>query len=501
MKKVTIDPITRLEGHGKIEVFLDEAGAVENVYFQVPELRGFERFCLGRPVEELARITTRICGVCPEAHHMASSKAADAVYHVDPPPTAKKIRELFYNAFMVTDHTTHFYILGGPDFIVGPDASSAERNIVGVIGKVGAEIGLKVINMRKHCHEILKVMSGRSIHPVFSIPGGVSKGVTEEERKRAEEVAREAVEFGEFTLKIFDDIVLKNSEYVKLITSDAYAHRTYYMGLVDDSNCTNFYDGRIRVVDPDGKEFAKFEAEDYRDHLEEHVEPYTYLKFPYLKNVGWKGLVDGKDSGVYRATPLSRCNTADAMATPLAQKAYDKMYETLGGKPIHATLATHWARIVEIVYAAERMLELASDPDITRGSREATKGIEKAQAKEYRTIPTETPTEGVGVVEAPRGTLYHHYVTDENGITKDVNLIVGTTNNNAAIAMSLKKAAQGVIKKDGEITEGALNLVEMAFRAYDPCLACATHSLPGQMPLEIVVYDCERKRIASKRRF
>jgi F420-non-reducing hydrogenase large subunit len=501
MKRVTIDPITRLEGHGKIEIFLDDKGAVENVYFQVPELRGFERFCLDRPVEELARITTRICGVCPEAHHMASSKAADAVYHVDPPPTAKKLRELFYNIFMVTDHTTHFYILGGPDFVVGPDAPKAERNILGVIAKVGAEAGLKVITMRSHCHEMLKMMSGRSIHPVFSIPGGVSKGMTEEERKRVEEVAKEAVEFGKFTLQLFDDIVLKNSEYVKLITSDAYAHRTYSMGLVDENNYTNFYDGKIRVVDPDGEEFAKFEAKDYQDHLEEHVEPYTYLKFPYLKNVGWKGLVDGKDSGVYKATPLSRCNAADAMATPLAQKAYEKMYETLGGKPIHATLATHWARIVEIMYAAERILELATDPDITKGTQEATKGIEKALAKEYRTIPTETPTEGVGVVEAPRGTLYHHYVTDENGITKAVNLIVGTTNNNAAIAMSLKKAAQGVIKPNGEITDGALNLVEMAFRAYDPCLACATHTLPGQMPLELVVYDSEGNKISSKRRF
>lgn len=501
MKRVTIDPITRLEGHGKIEIFLDDKGAVENVYFQVPELRGFEKFCLNRPVEELARITTRICGVCPEAHHMASSKAADAVYHVDPPPTAKKLRELFYNIFMVTDHTTHFYILGGPDFVVGPDAPKAERNILGVIAKVGAEVGLKVINLRSHCHEMLKMMSGRSIHPVFSIPGGVSKGLTEEERKRVEEVAREAVEFGQFTLQVFDDIVLKNSEYVKIITSDAYAHRTYSMGLVDENNCTNFYDGKIRVVDQDGEEFAKFEAKDYQDHLEEHVEPYSYLKFPYLKKVGWKGLVDGKDSGVYKATPLSRCNVADAMATPIAQKAYERMYETLGGKPIHATLATHWARVVEIMYAAERVLELATDPDITKGTQEVTKGIEKALAKEYRTIPTETPTEGVGVVEAPRGTLYHHYVTDENGITKAVNLIVGTTNNNAAIAMSLKKAAQGVIKPDGEITDGALNLVEMAFRAYDPCLACATHTLPGQMPLELVVYDSEGKRISSKRRF
>ncbi len=503
MKRVTIDPITRLEGHGKIEIFLNDDGEVENVYFQVPELRGFERFCIGRPVEELPRITTRICGVCPEAHHMASAKATDAVYHVDPPPTAKKLRELLYMAFYVTDHTTHFYILGGPDFIVGPDASPKERNILGVIGKVGAEIGLKVINMRKRCHEVIKLLGGRSIHPVFAIPGGVSRGITEEQRREVEDVAKEAVEFGKFTLQIFDDIVLKNSDYVELIKSDAYAHKTYNMGLVDENNHSNFYDGKIRVTDPLGNEFAKFEAKDYREHLAEHVEPYTYLKFPYLKKVGWKGLVDGKDSGVYKATPLSRCNVADGMATPIAHKAWERMYDTLGGKPIHATLATHWARVVEIMYAAERMLELATDPDITKGSRSeaTTKGIEKALAKEIRTIPTATPDEGVGVVEAPRGTLYHHYITDERGIVKDVNLIVGTTNNNAPIAMSLKKAAQGVIKKNGEITEGALNLVEMAFRAYDPCLACATHSLPGKMPLEIVVYDSKGNKISSKRRF
>jgi F420-non-reducing hydrogenase large subunit len=273
------------------------------------------------------------------------------------------------------------------------------------------------------------------------------------------------------------------------------------MGLVDENNHTNFYHGKVRVTAPDGTEFAKFEAKDYRDHIAEHVEPFSYLKYPYLKNLGWKGFVDGMDSGVYKATPLSRCNAADGLATPLAQAEYDKMYETLGGKPVHATLATHWARIIELMYAAERMLELATDPDITKGSPQGTsKGIERALAKEIRTIPSATPDEGVAVVEAPRGTLYHHYKTDPDGIVTEANLIVGTTNNNAPIAMSLKKAAQGVIKKGGEITEGALNLVEMAFRAYDPCLGCATHTLPGQMPIEIVVYDKDRNEISRKSR-
>jgi F420-non-reducing hydrogenase large subunit len=501
MKRVTIDPITRLEGHGKVEVFLNDAGDVENVYFQVPELRGFEVFCLGRPVEEVARITTRICGVCPEAHHMASAKAADAVYHVDPPSAAKKLRELLYMAFFVTDHATHFYALGGPDFVVGPDAPAAERNILGVIAKVGTEAGLKVINARKACHSVIKLLGGRSIHPVFAIPGGVSKPINEDERKQVEAVAKVAVEFGKWSLQLFDDIVLKNSAYVDLILSDAYAHKTYNMGLVDENNNMNFYDGMIRVTDPEGKEFAKFAPEDYREHIAERTEPYSFLKYPYLKKVGWKGFVDGMDSGVYKATPLSRCNAADGITTPVAQEAYDKFYDTLGGKPVHATLATHWARLVELMYAAENMYNLATDPEITAGTREGvTPGLDKALMKEIRTIPTETPTEGVGVVEAPRGTLYHHYKTDENGITTDVNLIVGTTNNNAAISMSLKKAAQGMIKRGEEITEATLNLVEMAFRAYDPCLSCATHSLPGQMPLEVRVYDADGKLLTSKRK-
>ncbi len=472
--RISIDPITRLEGHGKIEIFLDDAGDVENVYFQVPELRGFETFCEGHPVEELARITTRICGVCPEAHHMASAKAADAVYGVEIPSAAKKLRELLYSAFYVTDHATHFYILGGPDFIVGPDADPKIRNILGVIAKVGKETGLQVINTRHRCHQVIKTLGGKTIHPVSSIPGGVSKGLNEEERKEIEAVARDAIDFGLFSLKAFEDIVLANKTYVNIIMHEGYSHNTYNMGTVDENNHINFYDGMIRVTDQEGNEFVKFHASDYLDHIAERVEPWTYLKFPYLKQVGWKGFVDGRDSGVYKTTPLSRCNAADGMATPLAQEQYEKMYDTLGGKPVNATLATHWARLVELLYAAERMLELATDPEIT--------------SDDIRTIPTKTPSEGVGQVEAPRGTLFHHYKTDENGIVEKANLIVGTTNNNAAICMSLKKAAETVIK-GGNVEQGLLNLVEMGFRAYDPCFGCATHSLPGSMPLIINIHD------------
>jgi F420-non-reducing hydrogenase large subunit len=477
MKKIMIDPVTRLEGHGKIAIFLNDDGSVANVYFQVPELRGFEKFAEGRPAEDMPQITQRICGVCPEAHHMASTKTLDALFHVEPTSAARKLRELLYSAFYVTDHATHFYILAGPDFIMGPDAPPAERNILGVIAKVGLELGGAVIKARHDNHWVIQTIGGRPIHPCFGLPGGVSKAINEEERAKIEEIAKSSVEFGKLSLKVFDDIVLKNKEYLDMVLSDTFTHRTYSMGLVDENNKVNFYDGKVRVVDPEGKEFVKYAPQDYVNHLSEHVEPWTYLKFPYLKKVGWKGFVDGKDSGVYKATPLSRLNAADGMTTPLAQEEYEKMYSTLGGKPVHYTLATHWARLVELLYAAERMVELVQDPEIT--------------STDIRNIPTATPDEGVGIVEAPRGTLTHHYITDERGIIKKCNLIVGTTNNYAAFYMSVKKAAEDLIKPGKEITEGLLNRIEMAWRPYDLCLACATHSLPGQLPLEVIIYDAQ----------
>ena len=493
MERITIDPITRLEGHGKIEIFLDKKGNVENAYLQIPELRGFEQFSIGRPAEEMPRITNRICGVCPEAHHMAATKALDALFDVEPSSVVKKLRELFYTSFYVTDHTVHFYALGGPDFVLGPDSDPAERNILGVIHKVGVDIGIQVIECRKRNHEVIKILGGRGIHPVAGLPGGWSKAMTKEEQKIILEYAQQNVDFALFSLKLFDDVVLANQAYVDLIVSDAFTHETYYMGTVDENNQINFYDGMIRVTGPDGKEFVKYPAKDYAKHIAERVEPWSYLKFPYLKNVGWKGFVDGMDSGVYCATPLSRLNAADSMATPKAQEHFERFYETLGSKksngrftPVNHRLATHWARLIELLYAAERMQELVKDPEITDPN--------------VRPVITSTPTEGVGSVEAPRGTLTHHYKTDENGILTDVNLIVGTTNNNAPIAMSIKKAAEGLIK-NGEVSEGLLNTIEMAFRNYDPCMSCATHSLPGQMPLEIQIRDADGNLIDTKSQY
>jgi len=390
-REIVIDPITRLEGHGKIDIFLDATGNVERAFFQVPELRGFEKFAVGRPAEDMPQITSRICGVCPTAHHMAATKALDDLYKVEPPSAAKKIREMVYSAFFVEDHALHFFFLGGPDFVVGPTAPKAQRNILGVLGKVGLEIGREVIGVRK----------------------------------------------------------------------------------------------QLRVVDPNGKEFLKFRAQEYLAHVAEHVEPWSYIKFCYLKDVGWKGFVDGPESGVYSVAPLARLNAAEGMATPKAHEAYIEFYKTLGGKPVHHTLANHWARLIELLYAAERMHELANDPEIT--------------SPNVRTIPTATPKEGIGVVEAPRGTLIHHYQTDEKGLITKANLIVATQNNAARIAMSVEKAARSVIK-NGKIDDGVLNLIEIAFRAYDPCHGCATHALPGQMPLIVRVYDSQKNLLRELRR-
>jgi F420-non-reducing hydrogenase large subunit len=332
---------------------------------------------------------------------------------------------------------------------------------LGVIRKVGLEIGSKVIQARKNGHAVIEMIGGRKIHPCTSIPGGLTKGITEEQRKEIESLGRWSIDFAQFSLKLFNDIVLNNSAYLDLIMGDIYEDKTYYIGLVDENNKVNFYDGKVSVVSPTGERIGKYAPAEYREWISERVEPLTYLKFPYLKKIGWKGFVDGVDSGVYCATPLSRLNAADGMATPLAQAEYEKFFQTLGGKPVHKRLATHWARLIELLYAAERWVELATDDEIT--------------SDHFRVIPTEVPTEGVGIVEAPRGTLTHHYWTDKRGIVTKANLIVGTTNNYAPMTMSVKKAANNFIKKGVLITEGLLNRIEMAFRLYDPCMSCATH--------------------------
>ena len=482
--KVSIEPITRLEGHGKIEIYLDDKGNVDRAWFQVPELRGFEKFVQGRLPEDMPQITSRICGVCPTAHHMASTKALDDLYKVTPPAAAKKVRELVYSTFMTEDHTLHFYFLGGPDFVVGPTAPKAERNVLGVIAKVGIETGQKVIAMRRKLRELTALAAGKPIHPVFGMPGGVAKPLSADTLAQFKTVAAEAVDFALFTLDVFDKIVLQNSGYVDLIVSDGFTHKTYYMGMVDEKNRLNFYDGSMRVVSPEGNESARFASRDYAQYIAERTEPWSYMKFTYLKAPGWTGFNEGSSSGIYCVAPLARLNVTDALATPRAQAAYEQYIKTLG-KPVHHTLANHWARVIELLYAAERMQELANDPETGDSN--------------VRTLPTEPPREGIGIVEAPRGTLIHHYKAGEDGRISNANLIVATQNNAARIALGVDKAARTLIA-GGKVDDGILNMVEMAFRAYDPCLGCATHSLPGSMPLRVNVHNPRGEMLTTVRR-
>ena len=483
--KVTINPVTRLEGHGKIEVFLDDKGNVEDAYFQVVELRGFERFCIGRPAEEMPRIVPNICGVCPSPHNMASTKALDDLYGVQPTPTAKLIRQLHYNAFYVEDHYVHFFFLAAPDFVLGPDADPAIRNVVGVVKKVGMDIGGKVIEVRKKCREIIKLIASKPCHPEGGLPGGVPRGITEEERKWIIETADFSVDFARFALELFKQVVLDNKEYLKLVLSDSYKLNTYYMGLVDESKRVNFYEGKVRVVKPNGDEYALFDYHDYINHIGEWVEPWTYIRLTHLKKVGWNGLNENEGTSLYRVGPLARLNVAEGMLTPLAQREYEAMFDTLGGRPSHHTLAYHWARLIEALQAAEHMQRIANDPLLT--------------SRDIRNMDLRLKRRGIGCVEAARGTLIHHYETDDRGIITKVNLIVATQHNAAPICLSVKKAAQGFVK-GAEVKEGMLNMVEMAFRAYDPCLACATHTLPGEMPLIVNIRDKQGNLIRSVQR-
>ncbi len=482
VRTIRIDPLTRLEGHGRVEMILDDQGELEHAWFQVPELRGFEKFCEGRPAEDMPQITSRICGVCPTAHHMASTKALDSLYNVEPPPAAQRIRELIYHAFFVEDHALHFFLLGGPDFIVGPRAPAADRNVVGVIGKLGADIGRRVIDMRRRLRDIIATAGGKAVHPVFGLPGGVARAIRPEEQERFRVVAADAVDFARFSLDAFHGLILDNPESAALLRSPDFTHRTHSMGLVDSDGFANFYDGAIRVVSSSGEERAKFSVGRYEEFIGEQTAPWSYMRFTYFKPIGWTGLEEGDHSGVYCVAPAGRLNVARGFTTPLAEAARLEYFQALGPAPVHYTLANHWARVIEMLYAAERLQQIADDPELCD--------------RDIRTVPSETPYQGFGVVEAPRGTLIHHYQTDERGLIRRANLIVATQHNAARLAMSVERAARAYVKA-GRVDDGILNMVELAVRAYDPCLGCATHALTGGHSVSIVVRDRRGAVLAS----
>jgi F420-non-reducing hydrogenase large subunit len=472
-RRITIDPITRLEGHGKIEILLDEHGNAESAFLQVPELRGFERFCVGRPAEEMPQLTAHVCGVCPAAHHLASARALDALYDAAPPAAARRIQALYYNLFLFEDHLLHYWYMGGPDFYAAPAAPAPMRSILGVLARVGQDLGRRILAVRKEARDLMAAIGGRTIHPVFALPGGLARPLDAETIRRVREAAPRLVAFAEDTLASFHAAVRGSGEYGAALGSEVFRVRCHSMGMVDDEDRLTFLDGRLRVVDPDGRELARFDPADWLEHLSERVEPWTYAKLTFLRAKGWTGFEEGEASGLYRVGPLARLNVARAMATPRAEAERRRLFEALGW-PAHQTLAFHWARLVEALQAAEAVEELAGDPLIA--------------ATDVRRVPAPLPgpREGVGAVEAPRGTLVHHYAADGDGLLTAVNLVVASQHNAASVQISVRKAARGLVR-NGQVDERLLNLLEMAFRAYDPCNACASHALPGELPLVVTV--------------
>jgi F420-non-reducing hydrogenase large subunit len=469
MKQIVLQPVTRIEGHAKVTIQLDDLGNVADTRVNVVELRGFEKFCLGRPVEELPRIVPRICGVCPWAHHLASSKACDGVFGVEIPPVARKLRELAYMGHFIHSHMLHFFILSGPDFVMGPTADYTVRNVVGIAQKA-PELASKVIRIRFLGQMMTQTLGGKAIHPDVSVPGGWSKPLTKEEQAKLQATAKECLDFIAFAM----DYAKKEIFPKYLETIQTYAPiSTGFLGLTSNG-AMELYDGRLRMMSADGK-YEDFAPENYLDYIAEHVEPWTYMKFPYYKKAGAFSMGLDKPVGVYRTNALARINVCDRIATPLAQKELEEFRANFG-RPAQLTLLYHWARLIELLYAAERATELLMDPELTDFN---TRVAVKPRAGR-----------GVGVVEAPRGTLIHDYETDEKGLVRNVNIVVGTTHNNAAINMSVKKAATDLIH-DGKYDQGLLNMVEMAIRAYDPCLSCATHALDGRIAVRVDIVNSQ----------
>jgi F420-non-reducing hydrogenase large subunit len=474
MKTINIYPVTRIEGHAKVTINLDDDGNVADTFVNVVELRGFEKFCIGRPVEELPRIVTSICGVCPWHHHLASAKANDAVFGVTPPPTGRKLRDLCQSIAYCSDKILHFFFLAGPDFVMGPDADYSVRNVIG-IAQSNPELGKKVIRARHLGTQMLGITSGKSIHPVTAVPGGFSKPLTEKERDELLPMANEVLEFAKFAISFAKENIFP--KYLDAIESIGVIE-TGFLGTVTDDGTLNVYDGKLRLMKPDGT-YEEFTYDQYTEYIGEHIEPWTYLKFPYAKKWGSFNMDLDSPVGIYRTNALARVNVCDKMATPLAQAELEEFRDKFG-RPAQQTLLYNYARLIELVYNAEHVIELLNDPEIT--------------GTETRVPVTPRAARGIGCVEAPRGTLIHDYETDENGLITNVNLIVGTTHNNAPINMSVKQAAKTLIK-DGNYDQGILNRVEMSIRAYDPCLSCATHKLDGTLAVKLEIRDSGGKVI------
>ena len=450
-RKITIEPVTRIEGHGRVTIHLDDQGVVEQTFFHVDEFRGLEKFCEGRPYYEMPQITQRICGICPISHHLAASKACDAVARVQPTRTAKLLRELMHLGQTVQSHGMHFFHLAAPDLLFGFDSDPATRNVFRII-KENPKLALKAVNMRRYGQQIIEKLGGKRIHANFAVAGGVNAPLTEENRKAMASELKAMTAIAQEAISIAKGWLEANKETASTFAS----FPSSYMGLVDAEGGLQLYDGEIRVKGAQGNFLAQFKPEYYLSFIAEHVEPWSFLKHPYLRKMGFP-------QGFYRVGPLGRLNVIDKIGTPLAQEEFKLFRQINGGLPIEGSLYYHYARMIEALYGVERIGQLLDDPDIM-----------STNVRNYPPL-SNVPGQGVGVVEAPRGTLFHDYSTDENGVLTRVNLIVATGNNNWAMHTAAGAVAKAYV--DGtKLTEGMLNRVEAAIRCYDPC------SLVPRMP-------------------
>jgi NAD-reducing hydrogenase large subunit len=461
-KKIVIEPVTRLEGHGKVTIHLNDKGNVDRARFHVTQIRGFEKFCEGRLFWEMPVITPRICGICPVSHHLASAKAGDAILGVKLTPTAEKLRRLIHMAQYVQSHALHFFHLASPDLLLGMDTDPAKRNIIGIIAEM-PEIAKKGVRIRAFGQKIIEAMGDKRVHPNAAIPGGMNKALPPEKRGEILEQIDEVIADCRLAIDLFKDYCARNNEVVASFAG----FKSAYLGLVDDRGNVDYYDGKLRLKDRDGFTLEDGVAsEDYLSIIAERVEDWSYLKFPYYKKLGYPG-------GMYRVGPLGRVNVADGCDTPLADREFFK-FKALGDNGVvEGSLYYHYARLIEMLNCAEKIKSLLQDETIC--------------GQDIWVDSNRISEEGIGVIEAPRGTLFHHYWVDRGGRIRKANLIVATGHNNLAMNRAVYEVAKEFIH-DGQISEGILNRVEVAIRCYDPCLSCSSHAL-GHMPLEIAIYE------------
>jgi len=465
--KITIEPVTRVEGHGKVTILMDENNQVKQSRLHIVEFRGFEKFIQGRPYWEAPVLVQRLCGICPVSHHLAAAKALDTIVGVDKlTAVGEKMRRLMHYGQIFQSHSLHFFHLSSPDLLFGVDGDPRTRNIIGVIQE-HRDLAIKGVMMRKFGQQVIEFTAGKKIHGTGAIPGGINKNLSIEERdillKNPELNAYMMVDWAQEALSFFKDYHKQNKDFIDNFS----VFESSSMSLVREDGAMDLYHGKLRVVDNNGKIILDdANPNDYTQYIEEEVKNWSYMKFPYLKFLG-------KEKGWYRVGPLARLNTVDFIPTPLAQKEFEIFKAYTNGKPNSSCLHTHWARLIEILHSAEVIRDLLNDPDLQNNDL-ILKGKKRF--------------EGVGVIEAPRGTLFHHYKIDKNDQVTMANLIVSTTHNNTAMNKSVENVAKSYLNNKEKITEGMLNAVETAIRAYDPCLSCATHAM-GQMPLDITLVD------------